>query len=180
MIGPGLIKTTDTYLAFPGSEVLEVNTGSPLADIDDSGHSVSITVYNITQGTFDTAESVTMNYNSDVDVWLLEWVTDAVTKLDLKDRERYIARVVDDESAPAVLFRPFQVEEFAIDNEIVERGVFDMVTDGTANSKITWYSDNFTTPVFEAPLYEGGVGSSNYATSPEKVTHRGAIVEVSP
>ncbi len=167
----------DNVIAFDGDSILKDSDQLPLGKAPHSETIVQVDIdfFNlITGAAVATVSNKAMDYQSASDHWTID-VADFSSAL--LDRQKYVANV--SENGAATGMRAFKIEEFTTDNEIIERYPFDVVADGTAASKITWYSDSVgVTAVYFAQVYEGGTGT-NYATHPSKITHRGPIT-VSP
>lgn len=173
----------DSVLAFDGSTVIKdtaPNEQEPISTLIPAvtAIQVDIDLYDLMDGSHILVEDVTMDYDSIVDYWT---VSIADVEADLMDRHKYVGVV--SEHGSSVGMRKFKIEEFCVDNESLEEVWMSLpyqVEIGT-ESFIRWYekddSDFSGDPLFEAPAYQGGVGT-DYATSPSSVTHRGAVTRI--
>ena len=163
---------SDAVISFNGDDIID-DTDQLTLGIDKGISSVSVLIgfYNLTTGSYVSAPGLlTMSYVGSVDMWTIPVSGFASV---LTDKTKYTALVT--ESVTSHNMRSFKMNEFVVDNEIVERGPFE-IDCVSSPSKIIWYSDTAGgTAVAEAEIYEGGTGTTE-ATSPEKVTHRGPIV----
>ena len=182
MINPQVINLneysviSDTVLSIDGFNIIDTD-GDPIVVADLTGTLVVMDFLNLIDTSVEQVTDIPMLYHELSGYWTitLSSIVAASATL-LKDRNKYVAKVTEDSDGVNIGFQTFKIDEFVIDNEVIERGPFEVIADGTANSKIIWYSDTVGgTAVYEAPVYEGGTGSVNYASSPEKVTHRGPI-----
>ena len=144
---------------------------------------VDITLFNISTGLATTViVGETLKYNAASDFWYVDLAGVGTPTLlatfNLNDRTKFVARFV--ENGTLSDMRPFKLQEFVIDNGSFEnvwmRLPYQIVI--AATSKIIWYTaTDWVTPVYEAYVYQDGVGTT-YATDASRVTHRGPITVV--
>lgn len=168
----------DSVMAFDGANVIDNTTQLP---IDSFGFMlIKLQLIDLMTGT-DISFDAPIVYHSLSKHWTLD-LADLTTVL--TDRHKYIGSVVDNDPGTQNM-RTFQLSEFAIDNDSFEQAWMRLpyqIEIGGGETWMYWYDDiaNFGNPAnrkFKAQSYMGGSGTT-YATSPDKVTHRGPIVEV--
>jgi len=169
---------SDTVMAFDGNNVIDDTDQLPIAN-DHSIYTitVSITMWDLVANVAVAPISVTMYYQSDVDIWTIElWLF--ISKL--IDKHKYIALVSATDSSN---MRSFKINEFSIDNDSFEdtwMGLPYQVEVSGGEAWIRWYATienfgNLENCKFQAKAFEGGIGIT-YATDPSRVTHRGPVV----
>lgn len=174
----------DSVLAFNGDDVIDDTDQLPLASkhIYTDDINVVIYFYDLMGGYPRVSNTVVMKYNTNTDYWLIT-IADVIEYAVLEDRHKYVGQIVKYDGDSNM--RSFKLEEFCVDNDQFEDTwmnlPYQIEIDGT--SYIRWYakgdSDFSETPLFEAPAYQGGTGTT-YATSAANVTHRGAITPYEP
>ena len=167
----------DTVMAFIGDNVIEQVTQLPMNTIEVFSLLVDIKLWDLMSNAPVTIEGLTMTYSITSRFWTIDI---SGVSGDLQDRHKYVGTVYGNTAEPESL-EPFQITEFAVDNEsldaILMRMSYEIVIDG-GEAWFFWYAvghhGDESYRRFSAPAYEGGVGST-YATDASRVTHRGAI-----
>lgn len=168
----------DSVMAFIGNDVIEAVTQVPIYELTDT-LLVDMKLWDLMSNSAKTITALPMTYSYDARFWLLGMVGVAPH---LADRHKYVGTVYGNVGETENL-EPFQITEFAVDNEsltsILMRMSYEIVIDGS-QAFFFWYDlghhGEESYRRFAAPAYEGGVGTT-YATDPSRVTHRGAIQE---
>jgi len=174
----------DTKLVFPGESVLNDATQDELgADDGESTISVDLDFFSSTNGFTSSVVNKTMTFNSAVNIWSI--TVDAQIKTALPDRSKYTGKVKKN-VGEVIDMREFRLPEFSVDNgsfeQMLSRLPYEIIIGSP--SQMRWYesTSDFSVPgpagtvLFHADLYEGNVGTTP-ATSADKVTHRGPILE---
>jgi len=118
-----------------------------------------------------------MSYNASADFWTIN-VSDVASVL--RDRDKYVG-LVKENGGVAHNMRDFKIDEFCVDNDGFEATWMRLpyqveINEIGGTAFIRWYATAYIgDPLYEAPAYQGGVGTT-CATTPANVTHRGAIV----
>jgi len=171
----------DAVMAFIGDNVLEVGTQLPFHTIDVYTLLVDMKLWDLMSNAPVVIAGISMIYHIDAGYWTVDIDGSPSIKDILQDRHKYVGSVWENTLESENLI-PFQITEFAVDNEslddILMRMSYEIVIDG-GQADFFWYQVGHhgeeAYRKFTAPAYEGGVGST-YATDPSRVTHRGAIV----
>ena len=185
MRNPQVINTNlDAIIVVDGENVIKDSDQSYLSGGVWAGANITvdITLLNISTGLSSTViVGEILRYDSDSDFWYVDLAGAGTPTLlatfNANDRTKFVARVV--ENGAASDMRPFKFTEFVIDNDSFEdtwmRRPYEVVIGAT--SKIKWYAvgDIGGTPLYEAEVYQDGVGTTS-ATDASRVTHRGPIV----
>jgi hypothetical protein len=160
--------------------VITVNADDVINDISQvkisaASIQVDITLLDTTTNTSSAVTNKTMTYNASLDVYTIN-ISDLTAIIN--DRRTYVGRII--ENGVAYGMRPLKLSTFCTDIDSFEDTWMRLpyrVNIGGGQAWLEWSRNNFSTIVFKAPAYEGGTGTT-YATLPERVTHRGAIVPV--
>jgi len=169
----------DTVMAFIGDNVIEAATQELMHTIASS-LLVDMKLWDLISNAPVTITGLTMTYSSTSRFWTVDIDGTPSIKSILQDRRKYVGTVYGNAAEPENL-EPFQITEFAIDNEslddILMRMSYEIVIDG-GQAFFFWYAPGHHGDVsyrrFVAEAYEGGVGAT-FATDPSRVTHRGVI-----
>ena len=167
----------DSVMAFDGTNVIDDDSQLPIDSFESM--QIKLELIDLMTGADLTIEAP-MVYHGPSKHWTVDLADLAV----LADRHKYIGSVVDN-NPDTQNMRSFQLSEFAIDNDSFEQTWMRLpyqIEIGGGEAWMYWYDDiaNFGNPAnrkFKAQSYMGGSGTT-FATSPDKVTHRGPIVEV--
>lgn len=170
----------DVVMAFIGANVLETGTQLPMNSIEVFSLLVDMKLWNLMSNVPVTIAGLTMIYHINAGYWTVDIDGSPSIKGYLQDRHKYVGTVWGNVAEPESLM-PFQIMEFAVDNEslddILMRMSYEIIIDG-GQADFFWYQVGHhgeeSYRKFTAPAYEGGVGTT-YATDPSRVTHRGAI-----
>jgi len=167
----------DSVLAFIYYDVIEDGTQTPINELETSSLLVDLKLWDLMSNAPVSIEGVTMSYQNQSKYWTID-VADISGVL--QDRHKYVGTIYPNTSEPESL-KPFQITEFAVDNEslddILMRMSYEIVING-GQAWFFWYTPGHhgeeSYRRFTAPAYEGGTGTT-YATDPSRVTHRGVI-----
>jgi len=189
MIFPQVLKITegptgdpkDTAMAFDGAGVLNDSNQNELgADDLETAIQVDIFLWDLTANSaVATIANKTINFQSDPNIWTLDIDVDIDSSL--TDRHKYVG-MIKKNAGESIDLREFRLSEFTVDNgsfeQVIARLPYEIVIG--APSEIRWYADTGDfgggSVLFKAEVYEGGTGTTA-ATAPERVSHRGPIVE---
>jgi hypothetical protein len=149
---------------------------------------VDINLYNVTTNTLYSFLNKTLTFLTDVDYYSLS-ISDIIANLSVENK--YVARFVEnDATGPdytngTLKVRPFYLKEFCV----TENRLTNLMSklpyrircqiSGGSKSYIEWGKENDDgfafDPLFHAPAFQGGTGNT-FATTPERVTHRGTVL----
>lgn len=177
-------QNPDAVLAIWGGNVL-YDSGPTVQDpmtIADSPLLVDVSMFDITLGTaVATVPDATMTFFEDQNHWAIDLDTGTGTTIRQalagKDGHKMVANISDGDSQN---MRSFVLEEFVIDDggfeNVLMKLPFD-ITNVSGTLHMVWYDAPGGTPLYKAPVFQGGAGFSTPATDASNVTHRGAIVD---
>jgi hypothetical protein len=164
----------DAVLSFIGSDVIYDSTQLPIDDL--ATIQVGISLWNLTDDSARSQSPLVMTYHEDANFWTIP-ISDIASIL--TNRNKYVGSIA---AVDASGMRSFQVLEFTVDNDGLEdvwmHLPYEIKVDGGEAWFIWYQADHIGEVGFEvwmAEAYQGGTGTT-FASSPEKVTHRGAIV----
>jgi len=167
----------DSVMAFLYYDVIESGTQIPMNEIDANSLLVDMKLWDLMSNAPVNVEGITMTYHLEPKYWTID-ISDISGVL--QDRHKYVG-TISPNIAEVENLEPFQVTEFAVDNEslddILMRMPYEIEVSG-GQAWFYWYEvGQIGVPAyrrFAAPAYEGGTGTT-YATDASRVTHRGAI-----
>lgn len=167
----------DSVLAFDGVNVIDNTTQLPITALTHI--EIRLNLIDLISGAAISSGTLSMAYIAACQHWVLS--ISSIVSL-LTDRHKYVGSVTD---ISGNNMRTFKIAEFAVDNDSFEQTWMRLpyqIEIGGGAAWMYWYDDiaNFSDPThrkFKAQSYMGGSGTT-FATSPDKVTHRGPIVEV--
>lgn len=172
----------DKYIVIDADNVIQDSDQSRIGpDENPTGVTIPVIVslFNITDGTSSATLTgeVDMVYDPDTEYFTIDISSGAPLSL-LEYGKKYVGMISEDGSTYDM--RNFKLDEFVVSRDISEEtlALLPYQIEIGSPSQIVWYrtvsGSTFTDALYSAPLYEGGEGTT-YATSPERVTHRGAV-----
>ena len=169
----------DQYLVFDGDNVLRDSDQKRIGieGIETSSIPVNIAFFDVTSGAITNATDLEIAYDTNIDMWKIQ--IDDDIKAALTENHKFVGRVTEVVGS-SVGMRPFKLNEFVVERPSLEETwmMLPYQVEIGSPSMIVWYKDIYwDKPMYYAHVYEGGVGTT-YASSPEKVTHRGPVVFV--
>jgi len=172
--------TRDRRIVIDSVNVIRDDDQTPMHEIPVFSIPVDINVLELTSmDASGNEEDITMTYNSDLDVWILD--IDDFKDL-FTDRNKYIAKISENISVTNYDMRDFKLQEFAVDNDSFENVIARLPYEvDIAAGKMYWYetTPGVDPPLYMASIYQDGVDTTP-ATDPARVTHRGPIVPYAP
>lgn len=172
----------DAVMAFIGSNVIEAGTQLLMNTIEASSLLVDIKLWDLISNAPVTIEGLTMTYIPTSRFWTIDI---SGVSGDLLDRHKYVGTVCGN-IAETENLEPFQITEFAVDNDSFEdvlmRLPYEIVIDG-GEAHFVWYAAGQIGVAgqerFYASAYEGGTGTT-FASDTSRVTHRGDVTTGAP